>query len=151
MGTNLSIQDLANWFLSKEPISHKKLQKLCYYAIAWGWTLMNRPIVDDGDFQAWIHGPVSVALYTKYKNNGWSLLPKYTDKLAIPSDVIELLESVWVTYGDKDGNELEALSHIEQPWRNARVGVAENKRSSSLIKVNDMKKYYQSIYNGDDK
>ena len=29
----LNIFDVANWFLSKEEMTHKKLQKLCYYAL----------------------------------------------------------------------------------------------------------------------
>lgn len=27
-----SVYDIADWFLSKEEMAHKKLQKLCYYA-----------------------------------------------------------------------------------------------------------------------
>lgn len=27
--------EVAEWFLRKEPMTHKKLQKLCYYAQAW--------------------------------------------------------------------------------------------------------------------
>lgn len=30
-----SIFDIAGWFLEKEPMPHKRLQKLCYYALAW--------------------------------------------------------------------------------------------------------------------
>ena len=30
-----SVFEIANWFLLKESMSHKKLQKLCYYAQAW--------------------------------------------------------------------------------------------------------------------
>lgn len=41
-----SILDIANWFLSKEPMTHKKLQKLCYYAQAWGLALYNIRIMD---------------------------------------------------------------------------------------------------------
>ncbi len=154
MGGNmpdLSIQDVANWFLAKESMTHKKLQKMCYYAVAWGYALTNDKIVKDDEFQAWVHGPVSKTLYTKYKDNGWNLLPKFEGELTVPDNVNELLESVWVTYGDKDGNELEALSHIEQPWMKAREGIDESQRSESPIDPEDMKSYYLSIYRGDDK
>ena len=33
--------DIANWFLSKESMSPKKIQKLVYYAYSWYLTLMN--------------------------------------------------------------------------------------------------------------
>lgn len=149
--TELSIQDIANWFLAKEAMTHKKLQKLCYYAVAWGYALTDDYIATNDKFQAWVHGPVSRTLYNTYKENGWNLLDQFTSDIEMPDNIQELLQSVWVTYGDKDGNELEALSHIEQPWKNARVGVKEDERSENTIDIDDMKKFYRSIYKGDDK
>ncbi len=35
-----NIFDVADWFLSKEAMPHKKLQKLCYYYKAWGLALL---------------------------------------------------------------------------------------------------------------
>ena len=34
-----TIFDVADWFLSKEAMTPKKLQKLCYYYKAWGLAL----------------------------------------------------------------------------------------------------------------
>jgi uncharacterized phage-associated protein len=31
----VSVENVADWFLSKGSMEHKKLQKLCYYAQAW--------------------------------------------------------------------------------------------------------------------
>lgn len=144
------IQDLANWFLAKEPMTHKKLQKLCYYAVAWGYALMDKPIVKDGEFEAWVHGPVSEKLYKIYKKYGWNNIQMVKRAPEFPSDVEELLESVWDTYGDKDGNELEALSHSEEPWIEARKGLKEDERGDSVIEPKTMKAFYKSIYAGDD-
>ncbi len=72
----------------------KKLQKLCYYAVAWGYALLNRRIFNDDEFQAWIHGPVSPTLYHKYKKYGWNLIAKSNRKPVFGDDVEELLESV---------------------------------------------------------
>lgn len=141
-----TIQDIADWFLTKEPMTHKKLQKLCYYAVAWGWTLMNKPIAQNDEFQAWVHGPVSHVLYTKYKDNGWNNLPQPEKTKDLSEEVAQLLESVWVTYGDKGGNELEALSHKELPWVNARKGLPDFDLSIEPISPEDMKSYYTSIY-----
>lgn len=55
--SGISIFDIADTFLSIEPMTHKKLQKLCYYAQAWHCALENEPICS-ASFQAWIHGPV---------------------------------------------------------------------------------------------
>ena len=35
------VMDVANWFLSQSSMTHKKLQKLCYYAQAWHCALHN--------------------------------------------------------------------------------------------------------------
>lgn len=142
------IQDIANWFLSKEPMTHKKLQKLSYYGIAWGWALMGKPIANNSEFQAWVHGPVSPVLYAKYRDSGWNELPQLKDAGTLPEDIVQLLESVWVTYGEKGGNELEALSHKELPWIKARKDLSDFDPSSELISTSDMKSYYQSIYIG---
>ena len=62
-----SVFEIANWFLKKSNMTHKKLQKLCYYAQAWYYALKNKRLVDS-DFQAWSHGPVSPALYERFKS-----------------------------------------------------------------------------------
>ena len=147
--SKVDITDVADWFLCKESMTHKKLQKLCYYAVAWGWVLMKDSIATNDRFEAWVHGPVSPLLYEKYKNNGWNSISKPSKVKQLPGDLLQVLEAVWVTYGDKGGNELEALSHIEQPWQNARVGVAPSERGDTEISVDDMTKFYSSIYQGD--
>lgn len=143
------ISDIANWFLTKESMTHKKLQKVCYYAVAWGWALMNKEIASNSKFQAWVHGPVSPMLYYTYKNVGWNLIPKYTKDVTLSPDTIELLESVWLTYGSKSGNELEALSHAEKPWVEARGGLAASENSTELINTDTMKVFYNSIKSTD--
>ena len=146
MNNELTIQNVADWFLSKESMTHKKLQKLCYYAVAWGYTLMDDKIViENGEFQAWVHGPVSPTLYNKYRENGWNSLPQLKDKVKVSPGVEELLQAVWLTYGDKGGNELEALSHSERPWIEARGALADNKSSTKPIDIDTMKEFYNSI------
>ena len=56
------IRKVAQYFLSKESMSHKKLQKLCYYAQAWYLANYGKPLMPNR-FEAWVHGPVSPDLY----------------------------------------------------------------------------------------
>lgn len=91
----LTVIDLADWFLAKESMTHKKLQKLCYYAVAWGYTLMNKQIVENDEFQAWVHGPVSPVLYEKYKFAGWNSIQKKDVAPKFQGDIEEL----WNQYG----------------------------------------------------
>lgn len=146
-----TIEDLANWFLAKEPMTQKKLQKLCYYAVAWGYALMDKSIVADSEFEAWVHGPVSPTLYRKYKASGWNDIPKVKKAPTFPKDVEELLETVWATYGGQSGNALEALSHAEKPWKEARANLSEDERGNVKILPETMRAFYLSIYSGDDK
>lgn len=145
-----SIFEIANWFLLKEAMGHKKLQKLCYYAQAWFYALKDFRLTD-ATFEAWVHGPVSPVLYDKFKSFGYrkiKLIGEYTSR--IEEDDLELLESVWETYGDHTGNALEALTHSEQPWIEARAGYLPTESCNVPISVESMKRYYASIYSGGD-
>ena len=144
------IFDVAEWFLQKESMTHKKLQKMCYYAQAWSYTLRDCPIADDTTFEAWVHGPVSPMLYDKYRESGWTLLESDNRELPFDEIEIDLLESIYITYSEMSANEIEALSHSEPPWLNARRGYSPDARSSAPILIDDMKDYYKSIYIGDD-
>lgn len=144
-----SVFDIANWFLLKENMTHKKVQKLCYYAQAWCFALKGYRLIN-ADFQAWIHGPVCPALYERFKGFGYETIKIKTNYLPhIDSEDIRLLEDVWDTYGDKTGNALEALSHRELPWIEARRGFNNSERCAVVINPESMKKYYRSIYSGD--
>lgn len=148
--SDIDILDLATWFLSKEPMSQKKIQKLCYYAVAWGWALKGRAIASRSEFEAWVHGPVNRVLRDKYIGYGWSDIQKaeVSKKLSQAEDgVVSLLEAVWRTYGDKNGDQLEILSHQEKPWIEARAGAGEFEPSSNKIKPETMREFYLSIYN----
>jgi len=145
------ILEIANWFLNKERMSHKKLQKLCYYSVAWGYALLNRAICKRSEFQAWIHGPASPVIYDKFKGSAWTELnPINENKKSFDEVTEDLLESVWITYGNQTGNSLEALSHSELPWLNARKNCGEDERCSNTIDSKDMKEFYLSIYIGEE-
>lgn len=153
MGGKYSVFDVANWFLRKSGgVTPKKLQKLCYYAQAWSNALLDGDMMNDTNFEAWAHGPVSPVLYPEYKSYKWNEIPA-PDKDIVQFDekTNDLLESVWLTYGDKSANELEALTHTELPWTSARkrAGATEGSSCNETIAAEDMKSYYTSIYAGD--
>ncbi len=142
-----TVFDVADWFLSKESMTHKKLQKLCYYYKAWGLALYDVDLLPDTEFQAWVHGPVCPELYQKYKDYGWNNIPKIDNTLyGFNEKEIELLESVWLTYGDMSANALEAHTHTEEPWRLARIGFSEFQNCVNPIKNEWMKSYYKRVY-----
>ena len=142
-----SIFDIANWFLTKQPMTHKKLQKLCYYAQAWSYALYSERLIK-ADFEAWVHGPVSPVLYDRFKRFGYETITIIgTPKFPFSALDEALLEDVWTTYGEYTGNALAALSHNELPWQAARKGYGDHERCSVLISPEIMEKYYRSIQN----
>lgn len=111
-----SIFDIANWFLAKEEMTQKKVQTLCYYAQAWCYALKGYRL-EDTDYQAWVHGPVSPVLWDRFKSFGYdSIIIKGHTNIEIDTEDEKLLEDVWDTYGENTGNALEALTHRELPW-----------------------------------
>lgn len=143
-----SVITIANWFLLKENMTHKKLQKLCYYSQAWCYALKDFRLINT-DFQAWVHGPVSPALYERFKCFGYETI-KIESKCSpiIDKSDVELLDDIWDTYGDKSGNALEALTHRELPWLEARRGYETTERCTVVISPDNMRAYYKSIYLG---
>ena len=144
-----TVFDLAQYFLSKESMTHKKLQKLCYYAQAWSCAIFPHPI-SDGVFEAWVHGPVCHVLYEKYRGYGFGYIPQEEPPKVFDRDELAFLNDVWDTYGELSANALEALSHSEPPWQKARAGLDSSAPSSTPIKPEDMAEYYRSIYTGGD-
>lgn len=143
-----SIFDVANWFLLKAELTPKKLQKLCYYVQAWCFALRGYRFANT-DFEAWVHGPVSPALWERFKSFGYDPI-KFHGKIrtSFASEDLQLLEDVWDTYGNQSGNSLEALTHREMPWMEARKGYEPNERCSVVISPLSMAVFYKSIYRG---
>ena len=145
-----TIFDVANWFLSQSPLTHKKLQKLCYYAEAWSEALLGTSISKNATFEAWVHGPVNYDLWRKYSHYGWNVIKQAEACPDFPPEKEEILGSVWLTYKGLTGTQLETLTHREDPWKNQRVGLSPFERSNNIIQVEDMAKYYRALYdNGD--
>lgn len=156
MTEKASVFDVAKWFLDKEDISPKRLQKLVYYVQAWSYALFDKPFMFEGDepapFEAWRHGPVNPTLYRKYSDYGWQKIHLENESVKEFTDMdLDLLESVWETYGDYSPNEIENLTHQELPWINARkkARVIDGESSNELLDPHDMKTYYKEIYIGD--
>lgn len=134
-----SVFDVASFFLSKGAMSQKKLQKLVYYAYAWTLTLLNddpehlENRLFNEEIQAWVHGPVCPDLYRQYRSYGWSDIPSMPSNVQFDADVLDVLEQVWEVYGDFTGNQLESISHREDPWKAARMDCSVNEPSQEKI------------------
>lgn len=146
-----TFEQVANWFLAKgnKDISPKKLQKLVYYAYAWTLTLTNESsddlknkLFEDGKFEAWIHGPVIRRLYAKYANYGFEDIPEKPEKPKFSKDVEDILNQVWEVYGGYSADQLESITHQEEPWQKARKGYSPLENCDNFISDEDIFNYY---------
>lgn len=137
----LSVFRMADAFLSISSMSHKKLQKLCYYAKAWYLALYDSNIVNE-QFEAWVHGAVCPPLYQKYRAYGFEDIPRITGS-KISEEYLSFANEIYDAYGHLSGNDLEALNHSEAPWINARGSLEPWESCNNIISENDMKTFYR--------
>lgn len=140
----MSVLNIAKAFLSISEMSPKKLQKLCYYAQGWHLALYDEELFSE-DFQAWIHGPVVPSLYHEYKDYGWKDIPQITGE-TIHEDYLAFAHEVYNTYGHLSGDQLEKLSHSEEPWKVAREDKKPWESHDGEISKESMKVYFRKIY-----
>ena len=139
------IFDLANCFLSIEPMTHKKLQKLCYYAKAWYLAINDENLINE-PFEAWVHGAVQPLLYQKYRAYGFQLIPMAQGTfLQLPEEFLDFSKEIFEAYGDFSGDELEKINHQEMPWIKARRDLKPWQSGNTVISDEDMKYYYRSL------
>lgn len=84
MESRYSVEDIANYFLSKgekfgkRSITPLKIQKLVYYAQGFYLALFNKPLFNE-KIEAWQHGPVCRILYNKYKKYSYHIISEPID------------------------------------------------------------------------
>ena len=140
---------LSKYFIFKNKeeklgLSNKKLQKLLYYAQAWSLVLNDKPIFDD-KIEAWVHGPAIPLVYFTFKDFGFKDINiKFNIKEldSITEEDKKILDEVWRVYGKFDAPYLEALSHNETPWQEARKGLLPHEISGNEISTESMQQYY---------
>ena len=140
----ITIFDLSKAFLSIESMTNKKLQKLCYYAKAWYLALYDEELISE-PFEAWVHGPVNPALYDKYKEYGGDLITEDVSADEVMADLLGYAKQVYASYGHMDGDELEIVSHGEEPWIEARGDKRPWEPCNTAISESTMNKFYKRM------
>ena len=64
---------------------------------------------------------------------------------AVSCDVVDHLEEILDVFGADSAITLEAMTHAEAPWRQARGNVAPDMPSVAKINQDVMKKFYRSL------
>ena len=142
---------IAKYFLTKESMTQKKLQKLVYYAYAWYIVSFNNNVNRIKNLlfiekpEAWVHGPVFRTLYDAYRTYGWNNIPKVDNFNFKDKGLEKFLDSIWDIFGKYDGDELEVMTHKETPWIKARNGISAIAPSTEKINREDIYLYYSNI------
>lgn len=151
---SITIDNISDYFLSKKALTPKKLQKLVYYAYAWFIALNNQCadeiecVLFNEEPEAWVHGPVFPSLYSKYKKYYWQEIEKKEENVHISNeDVLHFLDTIWNTFGIFSADELEYMTHKEEPWINARMGISPVDPSCNKISKKDIFIYYNKLAN----
>lgn len=104
-----------------ERLTNLKIQKLVYYAQGhhlglYNKSLFNEPII------AWLHGPVVESLYFEYRQNGADGIPvpKNFDASVFDHNQIDLLNEIYMVYGQYSAWKLRNMTHNERPWMETR-------------------------------
>ena len=141
-----NVYDTANYILKKKgTMSTMKLQKLCYYSQVWSLVWDDAPLFNE-DFEAWANGPVCPQLYDKTKG-------KYAvnaeDETGGEGNLTEeqklTIDSVLDYYGDHNAQWLSQLTHLEDPWMQARAGVPKGAGCNNTITKESMALYYGGL------
>ena len=144
-----SVIDVAKYIVDKlGTVDTWKLQKLIYYCQAWSLVWDEKPLFNER-IEAWANGPVCPRLYQLHKGR-YEIGPEtpiWDD--AKPEillvDEQETINSVLDYYGNRPGYWLRELTHLEDPWIQARGGLPLREPSNNEITNQTMRLYYGSL------
>ncbi len=135
-----------------ENLDNLKMQKLLYYTQAWHLAFYSKPLFA-GKFQAWIHGPVNREIFDRFKESKFLFTPIVqgdiiTKNFDTLSDLDKLhIDTVLEVYGKFSGVELELMTHIEEPWKEARGSLGEFDRCENEIDEKLIGDYFRQRLN----
>jgi uncharacterized phage-associated protein len=140
----VSAKDVAAYILQKMGnMTAMKLQKLLYYCQAWSLVWDEEPLFYE-DIEAWANGPVVREVFEEHRNK-FKVDQIAGDSAKLSSNQRETVDSIISYYGGKTSQWLSDLTHMEDPWKNARNGLPPGERGNSIISHAAMMEYYSSL------
>ncbi|MXO72363.1 DUF4065 domain-containing protein [Altererythrobacter buctensis] len=141
--------DVADYLIAEcrergEILTNLKLQKLLYYADAWNLALRDEPLFDE-EFKAWVHGPVLLSQYHRFKDYRWHPITEEIEKPAIGDVLAGFLDEIIEVFGSETAVSLELMTHREAPWIEARGDTPPTEPSTATISKETMKHFYRGF------
>ncbi|MDF2685095.1 MAG: putative zinc finger/helix-turn-helix protein YgiT family [Clostridia bacterium] len=143
------INSAALYILVKsDEITPLALQKILYYVQAFNNAFFGNFMFED-DCEAWVHGPVYVSIYKKYKDYGYNPIEKKLKCDDINFNLFdnekEVLNNVIKYFGCYSGRILEKMTHSERPWSLTRNGIGSDEASELIIKKELIAEYFKDV------
>ena len=146
----IQVFDVAAYILQRTgSMTTMKLQKLVYYSQAWSLVWDEEPLFEE-NIEAWANGPVVRELFDYHRGMyEISAVPIGNPRL-LNREQQETIDAVLEYYGDKSAQWLIELTHIEDPWKQARKGLPPLERGSRVMSLDTIADYYSSLPAEDD-
>lgn len=141
----VTVFDVASYILSRTgPMSTMKLQKLVYYCQAWSLVWDENPLFME-DIEAWANGPVIRELFNYHRGHYsiGNVTIGNADTMSLTQKAT--IDAVLDYYGNKSAQWLIDLSHMEDPWKNARAKMNDFERGNRVISLESIAEYYSSL------
>ena len=156
MATIFEVSDYIIFRLKSEgdvDLNTLKHQKLLYYVQAW-FLAFNGKKMFNGDFQAWLHGPVNRDIYDYYKDKKYLYSEISIKDITNISNIEKLstddklhIDTILESYAVFSSTQLEHMTHNEKPWIEARNGYEPYQRCEEIINPETMIAYYANRLN----
>ena len=95
--------------------------------------------------EAWINGPVVRTLFAYHRGNFQISEIPIGVPAKLSAEQKETINAVLNFYGNKTGQQLVEITHLEDPWKIARTGMSYDERGERIISLESMMEYYTSI------
>ena len=141
----IQVFDVAAYILKRmKSITTMKLQKLVYYSQAWSLVWDEKPLFEE-IIEAWANGPVVKELFDYHRGMyEISTMPLGNPRL-LNQEQQDTVDAVLEYYGHRSAQWLIELTHIEDPWVQARKGLPKLERGNRVISLDAMADYYSSL------
>jgi uncharacterized phage-associated protein len=144
-----SIFDVVKYILEKQgELTVMKLQKLAFYVKVWGIVWDEEEMFPE-EFQAWVGGAVSPALYDRHKGKFKVSAELFSDadSSIFSESQKETIDKVLEFYGKYTAQQLSDINHQESPWIDARGNLPPTAPSKAVITSAAIAEYYSGIWN----
>lgn len=146
----IQVFDIAAYILERMgAMTTMKLQKLVYYSQAWSLVWDEKRLFEE-KIEAWANGPVIRNLFDYHRGMyEISSMPLGNPRL-LNQEQQDTVDAVLEYYGHRSAQWLIELTHMEDPWIQARKGLPKLERGNRIIPLDAMADYYSSLLVEDD-